>query len=72
MGKGKAHKKYEYGCKASAVLTQKTGIVVGATNFKENRYDGHTLAEVLKQTIKLTVKLIRPQRLTGGIKENKW
>lgn len=54
MSKGKAHKKYEYGCKASVVLTQKTGIIVGAMTFKENRYDGHTLDDVLKQTTKLT------------------
>lgn len=33
MSKGKAHKKYEYGCKASVVLTQKTGIIVGAMTF---------------------------------------
>lgn len=33
IAKGKAHKKYEYGCKASVVLTQKTGIIVGAMTF---------------------------------------
>ncbi|MDT0648499.1 transposase, partial [Zunongwangia sp. F260] len=54
MSKGKAHKKYEYGCKASVVLTQKTGIIVGAMTFKTNVYDGHTLEEVLEQTTKLT------------------
>jgi len=54
MSKGKAHKRYEYGCKASLVLTQKTGIIVGAMTFKENFYDGHTLPDVLKQTAKLT------------------
>lgn len=54
MSKGKAHKKYEYGCKASVVLTQKTGIIVGAMTFKTNVYDGHTLEEVLEQTTDLT------------------
>lgn len=54
IAKGKAHKKYEYGCKASIVLTQKTGIIVGAMTFETNVYDGHTLEEVLVQTKELT------------------
>lgn len=56
IAKGKAHKKYEYGCKASVVLTQKTGIIVGAMTFQTNVYDGHTLEEVLIQTKGLTGK----------------
>ena len=36
VAKGKAHKKYEYGCKGSVVLTQNTGIIVGAMTFEEN------------------------------------
>lgn len=56
IAKGKAHKKYEYGCKASIVLTQKTGIIVGAMTFKTNVYDGHTLEDVLNQTKELTGK----------------
>lgn len=54
MSKGKAHKKYEYGCKASVVLTQNTGIIVGAMTFKTNVYDGHTLEPVLNQVERLT------------------
>lgn len=54
ISKGKAHKKYEFGCKASVVLTQRTGIIVGAMTFKENVYDGHTLQDVLQQTTDLT------------------
>ncbi len=57
ISKGKAHKKYEYGCKASVVLTQKTGIIVGAMTFKNNVYDGHTLEDVLQQTFHLTGKV---------------
>ena len=56
MSKGKAHRKYEYGCKASVVLTQNTGIIVGAMTFKTNVYDGHTLPEVLEQVARLTDK----------------
>lgn len=62
MNKGKVHKKYEYGCKASLVLTQKTGIIVGAMTFKTNLYDGHTLEDVLEQTKNLTGK--RPKTAT--------
>jgi len=56
IAKGKAHKKYEYGCKASIILTQNTGIIVGAMTFEENLYDGHTIPQVLKQTLSLTGK----------------
>ena len=54
MSKGKAHKKYEYGCKASLVVTQNSGIIVGAMTFAHNRYDGHTLQEALAQSHQLT------------------
>ena len=53
IAKGKAHKKYEYGKKASVVLTQNTGIIVGAMTFEENIYAGHTLPLVLAQTKQL-------------------
>ena len=62
MSKGKAHKKYEYGCKASIALTQNTGIIVGAMTFKTNLYDAHTLPEVIGQIEKLTGK--RPKTAT--------
>jgi transposase, IS5 family len=66
MSKGKAHKKYEYGCKASVVLTQNTGIIVGAITFKTNRYDGHTLEQVLQQTQKLTGKTPKTATVDRG------
>jgi len=66
MSKGKAHKKYEYACKASVVLTQNTGIIVGALTFKTNVYDGHTLEEVLKQTEQLTGKTPKTTNVDRG------
>ncbi len=66
MSKGKAHKKYEYGCKASVALTQNTGIIVGAITFKTNLYDGHTLEEVLQQTQKLTGKTPKTATVDRG------
>ena len=56
MSKGKAHKRFEFGSKVSIVLTKNSGIAVGAYNFEENIYDGHTLPEVLEQTKRLTGK----------------
>ena len=54
MSKGKSHKKYEYGCKASVVLGQTSGIIMGAMTFKTNVFDGHTLPDVLEQVEELT------------------
>jgi len=62
MSKGKAHKKYEFGCKASIVLGQKSGIILGAMTFTTNVYDGHTLPDVLDQVEKLSGK--RPKSAT--------
>lgn len=62
MSKGKAHKKYEFGCKGSIVLGQKSGIILGAMTFKTNVYDGHTLVDVLDQVEHLTGK--RPKTAT--------
>lgn len=49
IGKGKAHKKYEFGAKASVTTTKTTGIIVGALSFQGNPFDGHTLPAVLSQ-----------------------
>ena len=68
MSKGKAHKKYEYGCKASVVLTQNTGIIVGAMTFKTNMYDGHTLEPVLNQVEHLTEKTPKTATVDRGYK----
>jgi IS5 family transposase len=59
ISKGKDHKKYEYGSKASIVVTKNSGIIVGSVHFSKNIYDGHTLPETLKQTTELVGR--RPQ-----------
>jgi IS5 family transposase len=53
ISKGKDHKKYEYGSKASIAVTKKSGIIVGAVHFSKNIYDGHALPETLDQTTEL-------------------
>ena len=60
IGKGKAHRPYEFGVKVSIATTNARApggqFVVHAKALPGNPYDGHTLAEVLKDT----------QALTGG------
>lgn len=49
IAKGKAHKKYEFGCKVSVTRTSKSGVIVGMKSFKGNPYDGDTLYDALDQ-----------------------
>jgi len=50
VAKGKEAKQYEFGAKASVVLTKRSAVIVGALSLAENQYDGHTLPSVLAQT----------------------
>ena len=47
VAKGKDHKKYEYGTKASIVITHNSGIVVGVAAHEENEHDSKTLDAAL-------------------------
>lgn len=49
ISKGKEHKRYEFGSKASLVITKNSGIIVGAYSLEKNEYDGHTLPKALDQ-----------------------
>jgi len=49
IAKGKVHKRYEFGNKASFVTTSKGNWVVGAQSLQGNPYDGHTLGAALEQ-----------------------
>ncbi len=66
ISKGKAGKRYAFGCKASIVYTQQTGVIVGAMAFSENPYDRHTLAEVLHQVERFTGRLPRSATVDRG------
>ena len=63
---GKAHKKYEFGCKASYASTNKSNFVVGAMALHEKPYDGHTLEGVLAQIKKLTGRAPREAQVDLG------
>lgn len=49
ISKGKAHKRYEFGCKVSVAATSRGGWFVGAQALHGNPYDGHTLKGALEQ-----------------------
>ena len=49
ISKGKAHKRYEFGCKVSVAATSRGGWFVGAKAIHGNPYDGHTLSETIQQ-----------------------
>lgn len=58
IGKGKAHKPYEFGCKVSIATTNRRckggQFVLHAKALHGNPYDGHTLASVIEETQALT------------------
>ena len=47
--KGKEHKKFEFGSKASIIIDQHTGVILGALNFTETLHDSKTIPEALEQ-----------------------
>jgi len=54
ISKGKAHKRYEFGCKVSVAATSKGGWFVGAQALPRNPYDGHTLSAAMKQVVRIS------------------
>jgi IS5 family transposase len=44
IAKGKAHKKYEFGCKVAVVTTNESNWIVGIEARLRNPYDGATLS----------------------------
>ena len=69
ISKGKEHKKYEFGNKASFVKTD-TGVIIGALGFR-NEYDGHTLEPVLKQVERLIDKTPSKAKVDRGYRGKK-
>ena len=59
IAKGKAHKRYEFGCKVSVASTSRDNWVVGIQAHHGNPYDGHTLNDVLTQVKRLTGSTVK-------------
>lgn len=54
LAKGKAHKRYEFGCKTSVATTSRSNWIVGTQALHGNPYDGHTLCGAIAQVERLT------------------
>jgi IS5 family transposase len=61
LTKGKAQKRYEFGCKVSVASTSRGNWIVGAQALHGNPYDGHTLAGALQQVKRLSGQ--KPQKV---------
>ena len=68
ISKGKAHKRYEFGCKVSIATTNKSNWIVGAKALHGRPYDGHTLSAALNQVKELTGKYPSRVYLDKGYK----
>ena len=58
IAKGKDHKPYEYGTKASIVTTMKGGIIIGVAAHQKNEHDSKTLEAALSSANKHRTKPI--------------
>jgi IS5 family transposase len=68
ISKGKEHKLYEFGNKASFTTTR-TGVIVGALGFR-NEFDGHTLAPALAQVSQLRNAKTKTATVDRGYRGN--
>jgi len=70
IGKGKAHKPYEFGCKVSITTTNRRTkggqFVLHAKALPGNPYDGHTLAEIIAETEALTGRTVERAYVDKG------
>jgi IS5 family transposase len=66
IAKGKAGKPYEFGNKVSVAVSSRGGWFVGAKSFTGNPYDGHTLAEQMKQVDQLIGNTVREVHVDMG------
>ena len=70
ISKGKAHKKYEFGCKVSVATTSKNNWIVGVEALHNNPFDGHTLKGALKQVKRLAGWAVQNAYCDKGYKGN--
>ena len=54
IAKGKAHKRYEFGCKVSVATSSRDNWILGIQAHHGNPYDGHTLNSALEQVERLS------------------
>ncbi len=66
--KGKEHKKFEFGSKASVLIDQHTGIIMGAINFTQTLHDSKTIPDVLEQYERLNGRQAKEVFVDRGYK----
>ena len=71
IAKGKEHKKYEFGTKASIVATKQSGIIIGVVAHKTNIHDSKTLQEVLTKASQNRKKPIKEAICDRGYRGEK-
>ena len=69
--KGKDHKRYEYGTKASIVMTQKSNVIIGVAAHKKNEHDSKTLEAALHSANKHRSKPIKEAICDRGYRGKK-
>ena len=52
FNRGKAHRRYEFGCKVGIASTNREGFILAARAFAGTPYDGHTLQATLDQVVR--------------------
>jgi IS5 family transposase len=71
IAKGKDHKKYEYGTKASIVKTKNSGIIIGVAAHEKNEHDSKTLEAALRSANKHRTKPIKEAICDRGYRGKK-
>jgi IS5 family transposase len=61
ISKGKAHRRYEFGCKVSVVVANRSNWVLGVQALHGNPFDGHTLVGAIRHLAGMTG--VMPERI---------
>jgi len=59
ISKGKAHKRYEFGCKVAVAVTNRGNWIVASRAMHGNPYDGHTLSGTVAQAERWLARSVR-------------
>lgn len=72
IGKGKAHKPYEFGNKVSIATNFSANLVLAIKSFHGNPYDGHTLEQTVENVEKNTGEKIKQISVDRGYRGNNY
>jgi transposase, IS5 family len=72
IAKGKAGKKYEIGNKAGVVTTSQGCWLIGAMDFRDNPYDGHTLNDQMAQVERIVSNLVKEAHTDMGYRKHNY